>query len=95
MTARDVFVRYEQLREKLEREIESAKAVVKLQEMPDEVWKDEDRRMDWVTQDRSQWNYNNSRLARLQREYDRCFPSKEWVVNHGEAFFRAEEGPLY
>ncbi len=67
---RCVFQKNERLKEKLEKEIKKAKTLVTQQGMPDEVWDDEDRRMDWITQDRSQWNYNRSRLARLQRLYD-------------------------
>ena len=89
------FQKYYRLKTKLEKEIENAKTNQGLQEMPDEVWEDEDRRMDWITQDRAQWDYNNSRLARLQRLYDRCFPKKEWVNGEIESFFNAEEGPLY
>lgn len=95
MTAGTDFQKHYRLKAKLEKAIEDAKALVTQQEMPNEVWKDEDRRLDWITQDRSQWNYNNSRLARLQRLYDQCFPKMEWVNGQIEAFFRAEEGPLY
>ena len=94
MTSRDDFVEYHRLKTRLEKEIADAQKLVS-QEMPDKVWENEERRLEWVKQDRAQWNLNNTRLNRLKRLYDKCFPQKEWVIAEIEAFYRAEEGPLY
>ena len=92
-TKRDDYQKYHRLQRKLEKEIE--KSNTGLQEMPDEVWDDEERRREWIAQDRAQWNHNNQRADRLQRLYDRCFPKKGWVITEIERFFEAEEGPVY
>lgn len=85
---------YNRLKLKLEKEIANSQKLVS-QKMPDKVWENEERRMEWIREDRPQWNYNNSRLNRLKRLYDKCFPQMEWVVTEIEAFYRAEEGPIY
>ena len=95
MTCGTDYQKYWRLQAKLEQEISKAKERNGLQEMPDEVWADEERRMDWIKTDREQWDYNNSRLAELQRLYDKCFPKKEWVNSEIESFFRSEEGPIF
>lgn len=96
MTAGNDYQRYYRLQTKLENEITKAKESHGLQEMPDKVKvKNEERRLEWIRQNKAEWNQNNSRLAELQRLYDKCFPKKEWVNGEIEAFFRAEEGPLY
>ncbi len=89
------FRNYQRLKTKLEKEIAVAKGVLGFQEVPDDVWADEERRLEWIRADRAQWNHNNTRLARLQRIYDKCFPPKAWVIGEIEAFFQREEGPLY
>lgn len=94
MTTQSDFQKYHRLKSKLEKEIADAQKLVS-QEMPDKVWDDEERRLEWIKQDRAQWNYNNSRLNRLKRLYGKCFPKKEWVISEVEHFFEDEEGPLY
>ena len=95
MTTRDEFVNYQRAKTRLEDEITKAKASAGLQEMPDDVWEDETRRMEWLAADKAQWNWNTGRLARLTRLQDRCFPRKSWVIEEVEKFFDDEEGPLY
>lgn len=94
MTSKCDFQKYHRLKAKLEKDIADAQKLVS-QEMPDKVWEDEERRLEWVKQDREQWNLNNTRLNRLKRLYDKCFPLKEWVIGEVEGFYRAEEGPIF
>lgn len=89
------FRNYQRLKTKLEKEIVAARDIMGLQEMSSDVWANEERRMEWIRADRAQWDYNNTRLARLQRLYDKCFPAKAWVIGEIEAFFQSEEGPLF
>ena len=86
---------YYRLKEKLEKAIVAAKGAASLQVMPDDVWEAEARRMEWITEDQGQWDYNNNRLARLTKVYDKCFPKRGWVIGMIEALFESEEGPLY
>ena len=86
---------YYRLKEKLEKAIMGAQRAASIQVMPDDVWEAEARRMEWITEDWGQWNFNNNRLARLMRVYDKCFPKKGWVIGEIEAFFAREEGPLF
>ena len=94
MTTQHDFVKYNHLERKLAAEIEKVQGYTR-QEMPEGTWEDEKRRMEWISQDKAQWNHNRERLAQLRRLYDRCFPKKEWVIFKIEKFFRDEEGPLY
>ena len=89
------FRAHQRLKTKLENAIVAAKGAASIQVMPDDVWEAEARRMEWITEDWGQWNFNNNRLARLMRVYDKCFPKKSWVIGEIEAFFAREEGPLY
>lgn len=94
MTTRCDYMKYNRLQAKLEYEIKKVQGVTR-QEMSDDVWDDEERRAEWLKQDVAQWDLNTSRVARLKRLYDQCFPKKEWVIAEIENFFRDEEGPLY
>lgn len=93
-TNRDDFVEYQRLKTRLEKDIADAQKLVS-QEMPDKVREDEERRMEWIKQDRGKWNLNNTRLNRLKRLYDKCFPRMGWVIGEVEGFYRAEEGPIF
>ena len=95
MTTRHIYQNYEALKRQLENEIKKVRGY-ELQEMTEEVWGDEERCLEWIQMDRGQWNVHYTKLARLQRLYDKCFPKKEWVVDEITRFFESEEEePLY
>jgi|TARA_R100000093_G_scaffold37052_2_gene19522 hypothetical protein len=93
MTTRHTYQTYEALKRRLETEIDALKEY-ESQEMPNDVWEDEARRQEWIRIDREQWNMHYTKLARLQRLYDKCFPKKEWVVDEITRFFKSEDDEL-
>tara|TARA_Y100000034_G_scaffold129596_1_gene186368 strand:- start:737 stop:1024 length:288 start_codon:yes stop_codon:yes gene_type:complete len=93
MTTRHTYQTYEALKRRLETEIDALKEY-ESQEMPNDVWEDEARRQEWIRIDREQWNMHYTKLARLQRLYDKCFPKKEWVVDEITRFFESEDDEL-
>jgi hypothetical protein len=93
MTTRHTYQTYEALKRRLETEIDALKEY-ESQEMPNDVWEDEARRQEWIRSDREQWNMHYTKLARLQRLYDKCFPKKEWVVDEITRFFKSEDDEL-
>jgi len=95
MTTRQTYQTYQALKRRLETEIEALRGY-ESQEMPNDVWEDEARRQEWIRIDRAQWNRHYTRLAKLKRLYDKCFPKKLWVVAEITRFFKSEEDePLY
>jgi|TARA_Y100000310_G_scaffold273219_1_gene288585 hypothetical protein len=93
MTTRHTYQTYEALKRRLETEIDALKEY-ESQEMPNDVWEDEARRQEWIRIDREQWNMHYTKMAKLKKLYDKCFPKKEWVVDEITRFFESEDDEL-